>query len=421
MRPGYAVVRHAVLGAVWISAIAFDARVLAETGIDFDLSGQVSLESRWFPESAAYAGQSDHASGLVLEPELYFESAGGLGFSLTPFLRYDSADSRRSHADLREAYFLAYGEIGNGEWELRLGVDRVFWGVVESNHLVDIINQTDLIEHPDEEVELGQLMAHLTWSGEWGAAEFFVLPHHRERSFSGRDGRLRPSLIIDDDHATYENSRKERHVDFAVRYSHSLGPFDFGLSVFDGTSRDPSLRLKAGRDPDDALVLVPHYEQIRQFGLDVQMTIDSWLYKLEAIHRTGAQNLFYQEEDFTAYVVGGEYTFYGVWGSDADIGVLGEYTYDDREEAAANTFEDDWFVGGRFGFNDVQNTEFFTGFLQSRDHSTSALVIEFSRRIFDQWSMNMEMFAIFNADREDLQIYQVRRDSFLEFRLNYNF
>ena len=91
------------------------------------------------------------------------------------------------------------GQIGNDEWELRLGVDRVFWGVAESRHLVDIVNQTDLIEHPDEEDKLGQPMAHLTWSGDWGVAEVFGLPYHRARTFSGPKGRLRFPLVADDE------------------------------------------------------------------------------------------------------------------------------------------------------------------------------------------------------------------------------
>jgi len=77
---------------------------------------------------------------------------------------------------------------------LRLGVDRVFWGVVESRSLVDIVNQTDLVEHPDEKTKLGQPMAHVTWSGDWGALEVFGLTGHRPRTFPGRHGRLRSGL-----------------------------------------------------------------------------------------------------------------------------------------------------------------------------------------------------------------------------------
>ena len=414
----WAALKQTLLGAVLIFAIVFNSQVCANSGIDLQLFGHVSVESRWYPENGAYSSQSHHASGFVLEPEFYFESVSGWSFNLVPFFRYDSADPERSHADLREAYFLLFGEIGNSEWELRLGIDRVFWGVVESYHLVDIINQTDLIEHPDEEVELGQFMAHVTWSGEWGAAEFFAMPHHRERTFPGRRGRLRPAIIIDDERPTYESSAEEWHLDFAARYSQSLGAFDIGISVFDGTSREPLLR---SRHRDDGLILVPHYEQVRQFGLDVQLTYNSWLFKLEAIHRADSQNLRFKEEDFEAFVIGGEYTFYSILDSAIDFSVLGEWTYDGRGSDATNAFEDDLLIATRLAFNDIQNTEIYASILEDRQHSTNALVIEVNRRISDRWSMNLELLSLFNVDKEDVQIDQTRRDSFIEFHLNYNF
>ena len=410
-----------LLHAAWLSTMALGAQVSAGDEMDQEIFGEIRVENRWYPENPAHPNQSELASGIVFEPELYLESVHGWSFTLVPFLRYDSADPHRSHADLREAYFLLLGEIGDGEWELRLGVDRVFWGVVESNHLVDIINQTDLIEHPDEEVELGQLMAHATWSGDLGVAEVFILPHHRERTYPSRNGRLRSSLVVDDDHPSYEHGAEEWHLDFAVRYSQNFGPFDVGVSYFDGTSRDPLLQPQVSQQREGELVLVPHYEQIRQFGIDAQLTTDEWLFKLEAIHRSDSQNLRFAEEDFAAFVIGAEYTFYSVFESAADFGILGEWCYDERGKDATNIFDDDFLVGIRVAFNDVQNTEIFSSFLKDRHYSTSAFVIEFSRRITDQWSADLELFSLANVERKDVQLDPIRRDSFLEFRLNYNF
>ena len=410
-----------LVSAGWLSVMALSAQVCIGSEISSEIYGQVRVENRWYPENAEYPGQSDHASGVVLEPEFYFEDINGWSFNLVPFLRYDSADPRRSHVDLREAYFLLFGEIGNNEWELRLGVDRVFWGVVESNHLVDIINQTDLIEHPDEEVELGQLMAHATWSGDLGIAELFILPHHRERTFSGRKGRLRSSLIVDDEHPSFESGAKEWHIDFAARYSQNFGPFDVGVSFFDGTSRDPLLRPEPSQSYNGSLVLIPHYEQIRQLGVDAQLTTDEWLFKLEIIHRADSQNLRYKEEDYAAFVIGVEYTLYSIFESAVDFGVLAEWCYDERGRDATNIFDDDLLFGARIAFNDIQNTEIFTSLLKDREYSTSAFVIELSRRLSNQWSANLELFSLFNIEKMDTQFDPIRRDSFLEFRLNYNF
>jgi len=387
-----------------------------------EVSGRLGLESRWYHQDEDHPGQRSHASGVVVEPKLYAEDDEGRSVTLAPFFRYDDGDPRRTHFDLREAYFLVFGEAGDGEWELRLGADRVFWGVAESRHLVDIVNQTDLIENPDEEAKLGQLMAHLTLSGEWGVAELFALPYHRKRTFPGREGRLRSRFVVDDGRAFYESSAEEWHVDSAARYSHSFGLLDLGVSVFAGTSREPCLVCRPPRlNPRGELLLVPYYEQIRQFSLDAQLTIEAWLLKLEALHRSGASNQVGREEDYAAFVAGGEYTFSSIFESELDLSLLAEWNYDGREEDATNVFQNDIFLGARLAFNDVQSTDVVVSVLADADHSTRSLFVEFNRRLSDHWSFHLESVFFLTVDRADIATYQTRRDSFVELHLNFNF
>ena len=105
-----------------------------------------------------------------------------------------------------------------------------------------------------------------------------------------------------------------------------------GLSVFDGTSREPSAQLDF--TPAGELNLVQYYTQIRQFGLDAQLTLGPWLFKLEAIQRSGALNLRGREEDYMASVIGSEYTLYSIFDSVADLTLFGEWHYDDRNRDA---------------------------------------------------------------------------------------
>ncbi len=414
--------RRAVIAVAGLTASALAAGPGAADWIEYqEFSGRMSVDGRWYPDSAAYPDQRSHASGFSVAPKLYLEDEEGRSVTLEGFYRLDGGDSYRTHADLREAYLLLFGEIGEDEWELRFGVDRVFWGVAESRHLVDIINQTDLVEHPNEEAKLGQPMVHVTLSGDWGAAEVFALPYHRLRTYPGRRGRLRTVLVVDNDRATYESGAEEWHLDLAARYSHSVGPFDFGVSVFDGTSREPTLQL--GFDRDTAPILIPHYEQIRQFGLDAQMTIDAWLLKLEAIRRIGARNAalpLSMEEDYTAFVAGGEYTFYSVFDSGIDLGLLGEWNRDGRRERATNVFQNDLFLGARLAFNDVESTDLIVGMLHDADFGTRSFNAEFNRRLSDEWSLHLEAVVFSNVDGMDLA-YSTRRDSFVELNLTYNF
>ena len=411
--------------ALWMLASVLATGASADTGFAdrIEFSGRLSTETRLYPESATHPGQRSHASGLAAEATAYVEDDEGRSITITPFFRYDAGDPDRTHADIREAYLLMYGDAGENEWELRLGVDRVFWGVVESRPLVDIVNQTDLVEQPNEKTKMGQPMVHFTWSGEFGALELFGLTGHRPRTFPGRHGRLRPELVVDHDLTSYESSAEEWHLDLAGRYSGSFGPFDLGLSVFDGTSREPTLLPALAASE---LVLAPHYEQIRQLGLDAQLTTGDWILKLEAIHRAGAQNrrlvhpLGYEEEDYAAFVVGGEYTFNSVLDSDADLSLLAEWARDGRGRWATNVFENDLFLAARLGLNDEQSTEFVVSTLASLDTDGRILSAEFKRRLSDRWSLHVESTLYFGIDRNDVA-YDVRRDGFIGVNLDYNF
>ena len=406
--------QRAVAALVLMVAAGAEAR-------SFDLSGDLSLQARWYPQSPAFPGQRSGTGGLVAEPTLYGEVGQTSSFTLTPLYRYDSADSRRTHADLREAYLLMYGDWGDNAWELRLGLDRVFWGVAELHNLVDIVNQLDLVEHPRDRPKLGQPMAHLTISGAWGIAESFLLPYHRKRTFPGPSGRLRTGHPIEKD-ALYESGAEEHHLDVAFRYSHTMGLLDFGLSAFVGTSREPAFLVgqQTGVSPAIEAPLIPYYEQIRQFGVDAQLTTGPLLYKMEAIHRSGASNLLGEEEDYRAFIFGAESTLYGLLGSSADLTLLGEWLYDDRGRRAASIWANDLFVAGFLAFNDVQGTELAAGILGDLSHDYRALNVELKRRLSGNWTMRLEAIVNLSSDPEDLT-YDGRRDSFVGVDFTYSF
>ena len=404
----------AIAALVLVAAAGAEAQTL-------ELSGDLSLQGRWYPESPAFPGQRSGTGGLVAEPSLYGEFSETTSVTLTPFYRYDSADSRRTHADLREAFLLTYGDWGENFWELRLGFDRVFWGVAELHNLVDIVNQVDLVEHPRNRPKLGQPMVHLTISGDWGIAEAFVLPYHRKRTFPGRTGRQRSSRLIDED-ALYESGAEERHVDLAFRYSNAVDLVDFGLSAFAGTSREPTFLVghRSGPPPATDAPLIPYYEKIRQFGLDAQLTTEPWLYKLEAIHRSGARNLLGQEEDYGAVIVGLERTFYALFESRADLTVLAESLYDGRGRRSTSARANDLFVAGSVAFNDVQDTQLVAGLLADLRHDYRVLNVELKRRLSASWSMRLEGIANLSADPQDLT-YDGRRDSYLGVDFTFSF
>ena len=261
--------------------------LIAGAAFAAELSGEVSVEGRLFPQESLRSGLYRSNLSMMAEPELYIEwSEGNQSVILTPFVRFDQHDSRRSHFDFREFLWRYSAQT----WEVRTGIGKVFWGVAESNHLVDIINQTDLVEDLDGEEKLGQPMINFTWPRDWGTIDFFLLPGFRERRFFGEEGRPGMPFPFDHRSSTFEAGRGRGHIDFAVRWSHAAGPWDIGVSHFRGTSRDP--RFFAHVAEDGSTVRRPHYDLINQTGLDLQLTQGGWLWKLEWINRSGQGDRF---------------------------------------------------------------------------------------------------------------------------------
>ena len=165
--------------------------------------GSVEGEYLWFAQDALFPGQEDSYLSAAVEPEYFHEWNNGYDvFNAKVFYRVDQHDDERTHGDIRELAWLHAAS----DWEINVGISKVYWGVTESIHLVDIINQTDLVENLDGEDKLGQPMVNLSLIRDWGVVSMFVLPGFRERTFPGVNGRPRFGVPVDTDNPIYESS-----------------------------------------------------------------------------------------------------------------------------------------------------------------------------------------------------------------------
>lgn len=374
-----------------------------------EFTGFAGVESRLFPNSALHPGQKDQSASLVAQPDYYHEFESGSSFTLVPFFRLDSADNERTHFDIRELTFLWLQE----DFELRLGVRKVFWGTTEILHLVDIINQTDLVENIDTEDKLGQPMANISFSRDWGTVDLYWLPYFRERTFAGKGGRLRGAAVIDTDQTQYESSAEEWHSDWAFRYSHFFGDWDVGFAQFFGTNREPT--LLDGTDSEGNDIKIPRYDQIRQTSLDVSLVVEEWLWKGEALYRTGQGN-----DDYFSWTGGFEYTFTRLWDSQMDLGVIGEWMFDTREDEATTAFENDLAGGLRLAINNSASTELLFGWVQDIGSPARFLFLEASHRLSDHLLLTTELRTFTNQPAEDF-LFQQRDDEILQIELAYYF
>lgn len=379
---------------------------------DFQLSLIAALEYRYFPQEFQFTEQHNGYLSAFIEPEIYFQwNQQNDSLTFKPFYRWDQYDDERSHFDVRELFWLHVGET----WELRTGINKVYWGQTESIHLVDIINQTDLVEAIDGEDKLGQAMVNLTLIQDWGNLDFFILPGFRERTFPGLEGRLRPEILIDQDNPRYQSSREEHHIDYALRWSHSVGAWDLGVAWFDGTDREPLLIPELNPITNQPTIVLL-YPQIQQLGIDALAAVGDWLYKFEGIYRQFDQQL---AQDFVAIATGFEYTQIGIFDSQIDLGWLMEYQFDDRDNNATTPGQNDLMVGTRFVLNDVAGTEVLIAYIQDLDDSTTrSSFIEASSRLNDYWKWRLDA-RLFSSDNSLDPFNFLRRDDHIQFSLEY--
>jgi hypothetical protein len=380
--------------------------------LDIELDGNLELEARSYFEDGPRASQETNFTSVAGEFELgMYSRSGRHALIVKPFGRVDEHDHERTHFDLREAKY----RYVNGAYELTIGADKEFWGVTEFLHLVDIINQTDNVESLDGEQKLGQPMVKLSMSQNWGTLTGYFMPAFRIRQFNDAStGRHAMGFVVDDSTTLFESEHERSNPDYALRYQHSFGVMDLGLSWFDGTARTPRF-VPTGRSYNDLPVLNAFYALKTQASVDVQATLGPWLLKLEATQSE-------QENVTTERATGGfEYTFYNVFASGTDVGLVTEYMWDERELDAPHPFGNDLGLGFRWTANDTQSTAILLGGLVDLDSNSTAISLEAERRLGQNFKIILEARVQDKVGDGDLPAALNGDEDFVRLRLNWFF
>ncbi len=376
------------------------------------LDSEIGLEQRHFFEDSL-VGKADN--NLSLRGQIATVHALDNGVDQLEFLaraRADEHDEERTGAEIQD---LAWIHV-SGDWEWRTGLRKVFWGVTESRHLVDIINQSDLAESFDGEDKLGQPMLNLSWTQDWGLIDFFVLPGFRERRYPGLDGRPGPIVTLDTHDERYESSEEDHRVDAAIRAKFSLDAWEIAISHFSGTSREPEFLITG-----EGSIYIPYYPVIDQTGLELQYILDAWLLKAEIISRHGMQGGRY-----TGSVTGLEYTQYSILDSSYDLGWIVEYNFDDRGTRGPETYEHDWLLGWRLSFNDAADSSLLAGIVFDPVSEESLISVEGRTRLNADWGLAIESAILQGDDPSpgddwrygaENKLWPFYRDDFLQLEL----
>ena len=368
--------------------------ILSSQLIVGEIIGELSFDNRYFFNVGLQEQKKNHTS-FSFSPEIFIDDSNRI-FHFKAKLRKDGEDSGRNLNDIQELYLINILE----DKEIKFGVSKEFWGVTETSHRVDIINQTDFTEGFDGEEKLGQPMIKISLERQWGLLDIYALFGFRERNFSGKKGRLRLPISINEKGSLYSSSSKNKRVDFAVRWSNYYDDFDIAISHFSGTSREPRFLPSANKINE----LVPVYEVIDQTGLEIQYLLDSLAIKGEVISRSG------QGERFTAATYGFEYTQVGVFQTRIDLGWVVEFNHDDRLESSP------FVVGTRFSFNDIYDSQILSGIIFNDRSKEVGFLLEASRRIGECCLLSLEGVYFDDTDEDNGQkkLFQAfKEDDFL--------
>lgn len=379
-----------------------------------EITGKAGIEALGFSQDAKYPEQHNFYGSASIEPELFQQLDDNSEIRAKLFYRYDANSTSRTHGDIRELMYYRYAD----DWEIHAGIGKVFWGTTESRHLVDTINQIDNIESLDDEQRLGQAMLQAKLIRDWGTVDLFVLPGFREVDFG--QSELRPNLgLSTTSDALYQSSDKDNHIDFAARWNHTLDDLDLGVSYFNGTQRTPLLNpvLVNGQAKLQAT-----YVQSQQLGIDAQYIAGDLLVKFEGLHRAShkvSSSGVFSGYDSNAFVLGGEYTLIGIAETTYDLGLIGEYLYDEWEETTP--FQKDWFTGLRWVLNDEQSTEVLFGNIYDLDDGSQIWQLEASRRIAENWKAEVTGRWVTNVDTNNTFLNAYKQDDLVSIKLDYYF
>ena len=366
----------------------------------WDFSGALTLGSRFYLKKDplpdwAYDLIPD-LNGDVAFPYIagdlkltHTSSNGRTRFTVEANGNYDFINDRGDW-DIPEANIFYDG----GSWSVLAGIHKESWGVAESVHLVDILNPIDLTGDPFENDRKGQPMVNANFTTGIGTISLYGLFGFRQVDFDGVSDRLPVGEIINNDAAVFEDGTN-RNLGFAARYSNTINmsksSLDYAFSYFLGTARSP--RLVPGFDlgSDPPVFLAPYYDHIQQVGSELLYAHGALQLKFEGIYRRQ------RDQDIWAGVGGFEYTFANAFNSKADVGIIGEYSLDSRDDGwldcgwdTSFLMKEAAFAGLRIGLNNARNTSLLAGASFDVNNSSRFYVVDFSTLVTDNLQFNLK-------------------------------
>lgn len=375
---------------------------------DWEINHEMGFDIREFHKQEAYSNQKNTYSSYF-KTEFFFTISDNINFISEPYYRYDHNDKNRTLFDFKVNKFTYFGE----NYEIKLGVDEVFWGVTESKNLVNIINTNDNAAG-DLKEKLGQpLLAYTIFSEQVGYIDFYFLPVSVKSAQIGQEGRLRFSNPTENNGHIYSGGAGEKIPSWAFKWEKNISIFDFSFQGFRGNSRENSITpILEGA----SLKYFPGYERISQLGTYFQLVSGPIIYKIEAIKKNGQKNAKNIRKNFFSYTLGIEYLYNRLFEKKWDINTFIEYSNDDRNNDSLDILQNDLFIATKLIFNNIQGAELLASTTFDLDGGGNTALAEFSSRLSENMRVTALYQAYWSTNNKDI-LYSFRRDNHFGLKL----
>lgn len=376
-------IKLALLYLLSFSTVAFSVE-----GLDF--LGELDFEQRAFEDdndsTTVDKGSIFSILGEInLERNDHFFKFRGTG-------RTDLEDSSRDWTNIEDAYY----DYSQEQYNIRVGFQTINWTATEAFHPADIINSRQLDGNVEYFPKIGEPMLQFKYLLSSGALTFFYMPRYMSPDFPASSNRLGSSFDLEDPEWIEDGkvSLDNYGNQFALRFNWSFDDSDLSLHFVDHMDRDnPIVRI------DGISKFVPVYFQKRQFGGTYQGVFEKFILKIEGAYKDFKDPVdittIYgtdRPEDYAAVALGGEYPF--VFESGGELTLITEWQkvfgLSSIVASRRQVFQNDYLLGGRYAFNDIDSKELFIYYIGDFDRQSEFLINgSYSQRLTEKLKMSL--------------------------------
>ena len=362
---------------------------------DIEYKGNIGVETAYFDHDID--NKRDNQSAFRGEIEGKYQLKENQKFVTKLKAIYDTNDNKRRYLAFNDLYF----QHDFDNWNFLIGKNTRFWGAMEFYNHTDTFNTKDWLDNPfDYDSKVGSW--NIAFSRFFDNSEFSLIAKLHEEKQPMQESRsiynfvphsYNEKLDTDSDdvptiYLKYSSSIEEHQIDYSVIYQNG---YDEQRYLVPNLSKDNNISS-----------MQQHAYTVDKFMGFGTMVKGDTLYKTEVAYTSSHDN---KVADYAQGSIGLEHTLYGVYDK-MDLGIIAEYyKYKIFQNGRHNAkdfgklFDDDFALGARLAFNDIESSEILAGLDIDRHNKEKIFFVDYDTRIDDKYKLKVS-FQHFDAKQD---------------------